>query len=167
MRITGSGVVGFASYFERSQNGKIPIVLEGDFGAFWVNGFNVMTNRPCFTISTFELAKWLREYGAGSWWTVDGDSILGGRLSFPCPAGNLADALAHITGNLLLLDKDRSAESPSPVIDSTELNQHVNSDAAGERVLEFAWQKTPKIDWLLIEDKEAARVGQIFENAQS
>lgn len=122
--------------------------------------------RNRFLISTAEVAAWLRNYGAESWWTVDGDSILGGLLSFPCPADKLAKVLSARPGSLLFCDKDQPASSPGYQIDATELNLHVNSDTAGERVLEFAWPKTPQADWLLIEDKETARMARTLEQAQ-
>jgi hypothetical protein len=44
-------------------------------------------DEPYFRLPARELAAWIEQQGADTWWNVDGDSILTGRLSFPCTSG--------------------------------------------------------------------------------
>jgi hypothetical protein len=45
-----------------------------------------LRDEPHYTIASSELASWLEMQGTDRWWSVDGDPLLTGRLSLPCPA---------------------------------------------------------------------------------
>ncbi|MFO0929604.1 MAG: hypothetical protein U0736_21670, partial [Gemmataceae bacterium] len=60
---------------------------------------------PHVTVSSAALAEWLERQGVDRWWTVDGDPLLTGRLSFPCPADELAAELRRVNRTLLVQDR--------------------------------------------------------------
>src|SRR5262249_30037535 len=87
---------------------------EGDTSGspyIWVangNGSRVLAYKtgirggPHYELPSAELAAWLEERGPDRWWNVDGDPLLTGRLTFPCPARHLAAALRSIPRPLLI-----------------------------------------------------------------
>jgi hypothetical protein len=62
-------------------------------------------DEPHFEIPASELAAWLERQGRDSWWSVDGDPLLMGRVRLPCAAEDLARAIREIGEPLLVLDK--------------------------------------------------------------
>jgi hypothetical protein len=57
---------------------------------------------PHYAISSAELGAWIAEQGTDRWWNVDGDPLLTGSLSFPCPGDELAEELRRIDRLLLV-----------------------------------------------------------------
>lgn len=101
-----------------------------------------------------ELSAWLRTQ-KDSWWSVDGDTILTRRLSFPCPSQKLAAALDRQAGTVQVLDAE--AKFPGPKLTAGEL-ETLASDGEG-RVLQLRWTEDGR-DWLLVEDREAAELSR-------
>jgi|SRR5579883_1632904 len=130
---------------------------------------------PHYEIDSSELAAWLESQGVDRWWNVDGDPLLTGRVSFPCPADELAAELRAINRPLLLHAKNPDAKGQR--IDRTRLDELVsrlfgNLPANGrgsvawpsDRLFYFCWKDSP-YDWMLIEDSltTKAEMDQISE----
>ena len=125
-------------------------------------------NGPHYEISSSELAIWLEKEAAGSWWNVDGDPLLTGRLSFPCPADELANELQAIGRPLLIqaIRGDADAEGQSLKADQVsrtvsrfQSNLHTTGrlpDWANDRLFYCCWKGSPH-EWLLTEDSVTAK----------
>ena len=105
------------------------------------------------------LATWLDGQGDDCWWSIDGDIMLMERVSFPCPGGDLASKIREIGKPLLLLLLD---DKPDPVGDEVsvdELDKLAHVHEGGDRAFALCWEddKTDT-DWVLVEDKEIARI---------
>lgn len=112
---------------------------------------------PHYELPALELAAWLDLQGRGSWWSVDGDSLLMGRVSFPCSAEDLAKAVRQIGEPLLVLDKDRTGNGQQ--ITAADLDRLAEVDESTNRVFALCWKRrAPRSEWLLVEDKAAAMV---------
>jgi hypothetical protein len=124
---------------------------------------------PHFELPSPELAKWLEQQGADSWWTVDGDPVLSGRLSFPCPGDELAEELRSINQPLLLAAKDDKVNPKGEVISASDLDRLVGytdglpgfEEKNGERERWFflCWKGAE--DWFLQEDRLTPRQGPL------
>jgi hypothetical protein len=111
-----------------------------------------LLQRRSTEISAKELAGWIDEQGGSTYWTVDGDPLLAGRLSLPCPGDELADELRKINTPLLVFDPPGlSHPSAAP----PKLDDLVEREELGTRVLQFQWKGSDPI-WLLIEDEETS-----------
>ena len=120
---------------------------------------------PHYMIASSELAAWLEGQGTDRWWNVDGDPLLTGRLSFPCPADELADELRRINRMLLVQDrrKDPSGRGERIVAQdldglATRLGDNVQTNGtkpawANDRVFFLCWADRGD-EWLLAEDEE-------------
>ena len=122
---------------------------------------------PHFEILSHELAAWLEEQGRERWWNVDGDPLLTGRMTFPCPAEVLASELRKISRPLLVQAKKGDAAAKGQVIGKDKLNEVVghfaeNFQVSGEgelprwsedRLFYLCWKGTSS-EWLLAEDSE-------------
>ena len=118
---------------------------------------------PHYEISSTELAAWLEENGEDRWWNVDGDPLLTGRLSFPCPADELVAALLKIDRALLVRAKKNDNAAKGQLIGKAKLDQLVERIAtegqlpdhynlqSGDRVVYLCWKGLPR-EWLLVED---------------
>lgn len=105
-------------------------------------------------IAAQELAKWLCD-DPDIYWTVDGDPVLSGILSFPCPGNELADALHRIDKPLLVLDREEHFQGRGKPVSSSNLDSLVEEKELDARVLQFRW-KDSDIEWILIEDEETS-----------
>ena len=74
-----------------------------------------------FEIASSELAKWLEEHAPDSWWNIDGDPLLTGRLYIPCPTDELALELRTLNRPLLVLAKD-DPDAKGQIIDTKKFN---------------------------------------------
>ena len=101
-----------------------------------------------------ELAKWLCQT-PDLYWTVDGDPVLSGILSFPCPGDELADALRKIDNSLMVLDREARLQEQVGPISFSDLDSLVEKEELDARVLQFRWNDSD-IEWLLIEDAETS-----------
>jgi hypothetical protein len=122
-------------------------------------------DEPHFRIAPSELAAWLERQGVDRWWNVDGDPLLAGRLSFPCPADELAAELRRVNRPLLVQDRTEARAGRGQQITShdldalvTRLGDNVATQGTrlawmNDRILFLCWQDFGD-DWLLVEDAE-------------
>jgi hypothetical protein len=122
---------------------------------------------PHYEIPSSELAAWLEEQGKDRWWNVDGDPLLTGRLTFPCPASDLAAELRKVNRPLLVQAKKEDTEAKGQPVAKSKLDQLVGHFAENlhviregelppwsqDRLLYLRWQGSPQ-EWLLEEDSE-------------
>ena len=114
-----------------------------------------LLQRKSSEIQAKELADWLIQQGSDVYWTVDGDPLLAGRLSLPCPGDELADAL-HAIDRPLLVFAPVVATRPSDAGSAMpKLDDLVETEELGTRVLQLQWKGSNQI-WLLIEDEETS-----------
>lgn len=120
-------------------------------------------------ISSIELAMWIEGQGEDIWWNVDGDPLLTGQISFPCPANELANELRRLNRPLLVHSRSKAAIPEGTVIDHIQLERFVsrlgdNIQLKGgrpawmhDRVIPLSWKNDPeRVEWLLIEDDETS-----------
>jgi hypothetical protein len=124
-----------------------------------------LQDEPHVKIPSAELAAWLENKGTDRWWNVDGDPLLTGRLSFPCPADELASELRRINRVLLVQDRRSPPSSQGETIVArdldglvTRLGQNVQTNGTqpswvNDRVFFLCWTDRHD-DWLLVEDEE-------------
>jgi len=105
-------------------------------------------------IDAEELAKWLC-LNSDLYWTVDGDPVLSGMLSLPCPGDELAGALRKIGTSLMVLDRDARLQERAGPIGASDLDGLVETEELDARVLQFRWNDSD-VEWLLIEDEETS-----------
>ncbi len=111
---------------------------------------------PYFSLSALELANWIDNQTEECWWSVDGDSLLTGRLDFPCPGDELSAELRRIDKPLLLLDKNQSFDTEGQEKRAGQLDELVSKEEDGSRVLQFCWKHAAVQDWILVEDEETS-----------
>lgn len=139
------------------------------------NGSRVLTYKtgirggPHYELPSAELAAWLEQQGPDRWWSVDGDSLLTGRMTFPCPARSLAAELRKIGRHLLVQAKRDDGEASGQVITRDRIdaltdkfadNMHSIGDGelpsgSEDRILYLCWKGSIE-EWLLSEDSETA-----------
>lgn len=121
-----------------------------------------------YRISASELADWLEAQGMDRWWNVDGDPLLTGRLSFPCPVDELAGQLRRINRTLLVQDRrttplGRGEQIVAQDLDrlATRLGDNLQTRGnpppwASDRLLFLCWEDHGD-EWLLAEDEETTQ----------
>ena len=124
-----------------------------------------LRDEPHYRIASSELAAWLEAQGTDRWWTVDGDPLLTGRLSLPCPADELADELRRINRTLLVRDRRKPPAGRGEQIVARDLdglaarlgeNLQTNGTPppwASDRLFFLCWEERED-EWLLVEDEE-------------
>jgi hypothetical protein len=137
------------------------------------NGSRVLTYRtgirggPHYELPSAELAAWLEQQGPDHWWTVDGDSLLTGRMTFPCLTQALAAELRTIGRPLLVQAKKDDAAARGQVIgkdkidavtdtfanNSHMINEGEEPSGSDDRILYLCWKGSIE-EWLLSEDSE-------------
>jgi hypothetical protein len=153
----------------------------------WVgnaNGSRVLSYRtgirggPHYEVPSIELAAWLEGKGKDRWWNVDGDPLLTGRLTFPCPATHLAADLKKINRPLLVQARKGDTGAKGQTIDCSKLDDAVGLLAdniqttdeappwANDRILFLCWKNSPH-EWLLEEDSEATEQMQVEEKGHA
>lgn len=116
---------------------------------------------PHYEIHSAEFAKWLDEETLESWWNVDGDPLLTGRLSMPCTTDELTAELRNLNRPLLILALFQP-EAHGQVIDSSRVGTLAKFAGGrgprGEDDLYFdlCWKDAAQ-PWLLIEDLTSAK----------
>jgi hypothetical protein len=120
-----------------------------------------LQDEPHFEIEATDLADWLDQQGVDCWWSVDGDPLLMGELSFPCPGDDLAAKLRVISRTLLLFDPQERPDSQGQRVSREELSDLAwVHEQTGDRVFRLGWkQAASDSDWVLAEDKETAKLG--------
>jgi hypothetical protein len=120
-----------------------------------------------YELSSTELAQWLEVQGG--WWNVDGDPLLTGRLTFPCPADELAAELHRLNRPLLVQANDNGfAPDGCSGLTAKDLGKVAVrytgnlcgpgplSDSVNDQQLYLCWKGSPH-EWLLIEDSATAK----------
>ncbi len=123
---------------------------------------------PHYQINSTELADWIEERGVDQWWFVDGDPLLTGRLSLPCPADELAAELRKINRKLSIQAKTDDAEANGQPITKEKLDELAEKVTSRFRfgnsptfttvddcLLYMCWKGSPH-EWLLGEDSRTA-----------
>jgi hypothetical protein len=125
-------------------------------------------DEPHSKIAASELADWLEQQGMDQWWTVDGDPLLGGRLSLPAPADELAAELRKIHRLLLVRDWRTPPQGHGERITARELDALVRrwgddvvvkgprALSLDNRFFELCWEGQQD-EWVLLEDLETTR----------
>ncbi len=135
---------------------------------------------PYYELPALELAEWLEDQGKNRWWNVDGDPLLNGRMSFPCPAADLAYELRSINRPLLIQAKKDDKGATAQPIGKEKLNELVshfadNLHVSGEeqmppwsedRLFYLCWKGTTP-EWLLTEDSEMTEQAEADEAAKA
>lgn len=117
---------------------------------------NWIQDGPHVEVHASELAAWLETQGGDCWWTVDGDPLLMGRLSLPCPGDELAAELRKINKPLLLADKKQDGAASERTISASDLDALVDRlEPISDRVLYLCWKGSAD-DWMLLEDEETS-----------
>lgn len=127
---------------------------------------------PHYEIHSTELAKWLEQQASDCWWNIDGDPLLTGRLSIPCPSDELATELRSLD-RPLLVDAGGESEAKGQLVDAmhfARLGKYKRSLLASgplppwgnDRFFHMCWKGSSR-DWLLIEDSVSAN--QFLEDA--
>jgi hypothetical protein len=115
-------------------------------------------------LKSTELAQWL-EGQPDRWWTVDGDPLLTGRISFPCPGDELAAELRKINKPLLVSAKESMTQMPEEITadnldDFVEKAPYKLGDVTEPEVKYYRWLplcwRGSEIDWELVEDLEGS-----------
>jgi hypothetical protein len=123
-------------------------------------------DEPHFEVTSADLASWIERQG-DLWWTVDGDRVLGGRLSLPCPGDELANELRRLDRPLLVQDLRPQSKGKGEVIGvddleglATRVGSHVlmlpgegKQAWTQDRMFYLSWKGSDD-EWLLIEDHE-------------
>jgi hypothetical protein len=109
--------------------------------------------RPHFVIKPTDLAQWL-EQEPDTWWFVDGDFRLTGKLDLPCPGDELAEALRSYHKDLFVYPIGPAVIEPEPggqPIAWERLGELADrEDLKGRRTFLLCWADYPD-EWLLTE----------------
>ena len=131
----------------------------------WMGDTMGLRDEPHYRISSPELAGWLERQGTDRWWNVDGDPLLTGRLSLPCPADELAAELRRINRTLLVQDRRKPPSGRGEQIIAQDLDglatrwgDNVRANGApppwvSDRLFFLCWEDRGD-EWLLEEDEE-------------
>jgi hypothetical protein len=111
--------------------------------------------RPHYVIKPAELAKWLDEEEPDTWWIVDGDPRLMGKVDFPCPSDELSDALRGYQKDLFIYPVKPTATGSLPAgqtIEGQSLGALFEQDNPKKRrTALLSWSDRREDEWLLVE----------------
>jgi hypothetical protein len=152
---------------EGDTNGPPLLWVSNGNGSRVLNYLTSIPVGPHYEIASTDLAAWLEEQGKDRWWNVDGDPLLTGRLTFPCPASDLAADLRKIGRPLLVQAKAEDKDAQGQPVGKDKLNElvghfyeNLHAPRGGElppwgrdRLLYLRWKGSPD-EWLLTEDSE-------------
>jgi hypothetical protein len=109
--------------------------------------------RPHFVIKPIDLAQWL-ELEPDTWWIVDGDPRLMGKLDLPCPGEELAEALRSYHKDLFVYPIGPAPVEPEPKgqpIEWERLGELLDREGPeGRRTFLLSWSDLQD-GWLLVE----------------
>lgn len=111
-----------------------------------------IAEKPHYVVQAYNLAAWIEDQGDETWWRVDGDPLLMGRLESPCPPEEIAEELRRINRPLLVSDPGEAGAGEEVI--SQELSRLVDSEELGVPALYLSW-RDGSTDWLLIQDEPA------------
>jgi len=137
-------------------------------------------DKPHFEVAADEFAEWLERQGPDLWWNVDGDPILTGLLSVPCPVDELVTGIRRVNRPLWIIGDTCSSlatthgeTNASAVLDN--MARRLEDDSvvgttkppwAGDRFLVLAWKDTDN-EWLLVEDQESTALARAESQKQA
>jgi hypothetical protein len=111
--------------------------------------------RPHYVIKPAELAKWLDEEEPDTWWIVDGDPRLMRKVDFPCPSGELAEALRGFHKDLFMYPGKGAATGSQPAGQSIEWQSpgdfFEQDNPHKRRTALLSWSDRRDFEWLLVE----------------
>ena len=110
---------------------------------------------PYYTIGAADLAQWLAQQ-PNCWWNVDGDPVLTSLVDFPCPSGEIAEAVGKLERTARVFDPREDAHPNGEPIDPKQLNELANTENNSHaRTFLLRWE-SGEVQWLLAEDPDAA-----------
>ncbi len=109
--------------------------------------------RPHYVIKPTELADWL-DQEPETWWIVDGDPRLTGRVDFPCPSEELSEALRRYKKDLFFYPVEPISSGLLPAgqtIERQRLDELADRDNPHKRrTFLLSWSDREE-EWLLVE----------------
>jgi hypothetical protein len=123
---------------------------------------------PHYEVQSSDLASWLEEQAASSWWNVDGDPLLTGQIPFPCPTDELVSELRNLDRSLLIQARKGDLEAKGQPIDVRQIDKLVDQFATNvhsneklppwtsDRFFYLCWKGSP-LEWMLAEDSVTAQ----------
>jgi hypothetical protein len=108
--------------------------------------------RPYYVLKPTELADWL-DREPETWWIVDGDSRLMGKLDLPCPGDELAEALRSYHKDLFVFPVGPALEELKPAgeaIGQERLGELWYREIPDRRAFLLSWSDRQD-QWLLEE----------------
>lgn len=127
------------------------------------------TQPQVYELPAGELAAWIERQGDTSWWTVDGDPLLTGMQSVPCPGSQLAKVIRALDKTLLVSkddsELDHASDAPAATT-ASELDTFVkqektlgdNQEEYENRKIILKWKDPKHSDvWYLLEDRQSAK----------
>lgn len=139
--------------------------------AEWIDGVidDLRLHREFFlpyrTLAASELADWIDRQPEAQWWSVDGDPLLTGRLSFPCPGDELSNDLRTIDRPLLLFDKSLRFEDGGQPATAGRIDELAADRVDEYGLLQLCWKSRPEHDWLLVDDDAIVENGRSVANS--
>ncbi|MFI5459037.1 MAG: hypothetical protein ACHRXM_26710 [Isosphaerales bacterium] len=109
--------------------------------------------RPHYVIKPSEIAKWL-DREPETWWMVDGDPLLTGKLDFPCPSGELSEALRRYQRDLVIypvMPTSTGSQPAGQAIKWQSLNDLADRDNPQKRRTFLLSWSDREDEWLLSE----------------
>jgi hypothetical protein len=105
-------------------------------------------------IDVAELAAWLAAEGRDALWSVDGEEVLASRLSVPCTAEDMADALRAHGGQVRVFDSREVSLPGGEPLTRANLGKVADVDEDAARAFQLAWMvgHTAGDPWMLVED---------------
>ncbi len=118
--------------------------------------------RPRYLIKPTDLAQWL-DQEPETWWMVDFDPRLTGRVDFPCPSEELSDALRAYHKDLFVYPADPDAMEPRPSgqpIGCERLDELFDREGVeGRRTLLLSW--SDRGDWWVLSEYPASLLPEL------
>ncbi len=106
-----------------------------------------------YIIKPSDFAKWL-DREPDTWWMVDGDPRLTGKLDFPCPSGELSEELRRCQRDLVIYPIkpiSAPAQSAGLAIKWQHLDEVLERDNPQKRrTVLLSWSDREE-EWLLVE----------------
>jgi hypothetical protein len=126
--------------------------------------------QPHYEVSSAELATWVEQQGANTWWSIGEDRYLSSRLSAQCRGDELANVLRRANRTLLVHDPLLRPDARGQTVTATDINSlTIRTDPAifesvgqpvpgwaNDRYLWLCWSGE-RNEWTLTEDSEATR----------
>jgi hypothetical protein len=126
--------------------------------------------QPHYEVSSAELATWVEQQGANTWWSIGEDRYLSSRLSAECLGDDLAAVLRRTNRTLLVHDPRLRPDARGQTVTARDIDSltartdpaifHATGQPvpgwANDRYLWLCW-KGEQNAWTLTEDSEATQ----------